>query len=109
MNAERGKDAGGEAGGVDFLRSGAAGKLIAGGRVAAQGGKGAGCVRVGSDLAGGDGSVRAASQVISQQNEAVGIAERKRTQQDAFDEREDRGGGADAQGQGEDDGQGEAG
>ena len=46
--------------------------------------------------------------MISQQNEAVGILERKRAQEDAFDEREDRGGGADAKRQREDDGQGES-
>jgi hypothetical protein len=41
--------------------------------------------------------------VISQQNKPVRVLERKWAQQDAFDEREDRGGGANAQGQGEDD------
>jgi hypothetical protein len=46
--------------------------------------------------------------VISQQNEAVRIAEWERPKEDSFDEREDRGGGADAQGQGEDGDEGEA-
>ncbi len=41
--------------------------------------------------------------MVPQQNETVGIAEGKRPEQNTFDEREDRGGGADAQSQGEDD------
>ena len=47
--------------------------------------------------------------MISQQNKPIGVLERKWAQQDALDEREDRGGGANAQGQGEDDAEGEAG
>jgi hypothetical protein len=46
--------------------------------------------------------------MISQQNKSIGIIEWKGPQEDAFDEREDRSGGADAEGQGEDDGQGKA-
>ena len=109
LNAQCGKDAGGEAGGFDLLWNGSARELVAGGRVSAQGGKSSGCARVGSDLTGSDGSVHATSQLISQQNQLVGMLEWKGTQQDAFDDREDRGGGADTQGQGEDDGQGKAG
>jgi hypothetical protein len=47
--------------------------------------------------------------VISQQNEAVRIAEWERPKEDSFDEREDRGGGSDAQGQSEDGDKREAG
>ena len=108
-NAECGKDAGGEPAGADLLRSCAAGELVVGGRVPTKGGEGPGCARVGFDLTGSDPNFQAGSQVISQQNEAVGIPERKRPQQDTFDQREDRGGCADTEGQGEDHGQGEAG
>ena len=59
LNAEGGEDTCGEPGGVDFFRSGAAGKLKVGGGVAAKRGERAGCVRVGADLAGSHGSVRA--------------------------------------------------
>ena len=41
--------------------------------------------------------------MVSQQNKSVGVWERKRAQQNAFDKREDCGGRADAQGQSEDD------
>ncbi len=61
------------------------------------------------DLTGSDPDFQAGSQVITQQNQPVGILERKRPQQDAFDQREDRGGCADTQGQGEDHGQAKAG
>jgi hypothetical protein len=47
--------------------------------------------------------------VISQQNQALRIAEWERTQQDAFNEREDSRGGAYAESQSEDDCQGKAG
>src|SRR5580658_6374193 len=108
-NAESWEHACGEPLAIDLLRSCAAGKLIAGADVAAHRGKRAGGARVGGDLAGGDGSVRAAADMIAQQNQAVGIAERERTQEDTLYEREDRSGGADAESQGEDDGQSEAG
>jgi hypothetical protein len=108
LNAERGKDAGSEAGSVDLLRCSAARQLIIDARVATNGGKGTGCIRVCADLAGGDGQIRSASQVISQQNEAVRIAEWERPKEDTFDERENRGGRANTQSQDEDGGQGEA-
>lgn len=41
--------------------------------------------------------------MIPQQNKPIGVLERKWAQQDAFDEREHRGGGTDAKGEGEDD------
>src|ERR1700687_5717913 len=109
LNAKREKHAGAETGGIDFLRLCASGELIAGGDVAAQGGKGSGRARVRCDLMSSDGNDRTTSQVISQQNKSLGIIERKRAEQDAFDEREDGGGGTDAHGKGEDDGEGEAG
>lgn len=65
-------------------------------------------MRICADLGRSDGSVRAASQVISQQNEAFRIAEWQRTQEDTLDEREDSGGGSDAKSQSEHDGQTEA-
>jgi hypothetical protein len=46
--------------------------------------------------------------VISQQYQSVSVGERKRTQQDAFDERKDRRRGSNANCQGENDSQGEA-
>jgi hypothetical protein len=46
--------------------------------------------------------------MIPQQNKPIGIFEWKRAQQDPFDEREDRGGGANTQGEGEDDAEGKA-
>src|SRR5260370_9650432 len=93
-HAQRWEDACGEPGGVDRFRSGAAGKLIAGGNIAAKRGKGAGCARVRADLAGGDGSVGTTFQVIPQQDETVCIAEWERLQEDDFDKREDGGGSA---------------
>ena len=45
--------------------------------------------------------------MISQQDKPVRITERERTQENAFDEREDCRGGANAQSQGEDNCQGE--
>ena len=107
MNAQGGKDTRGKASAVDFLRSCAAGKLVVGGSVAAKRREGAGCIRIRANFAGSDGSVRAGSQVISEQNQAVRIVERERAQQDAFDERKDSGGSADAESPDEHNGQGE--
>jgi hypothetical protein len=45
--------------------------------------------------------------VISEQNQAIGIAEREWPEKNAFNQREDRGGRADAERQGEDGGDGE--
>jgi len=84
LNAEREKHAGSEAGGVDFLRLGTTGELIAGGDVAAQRGKGLGRARICCDLTGSDGNAAAASQAISQQNKPIGILKWKGPEQDAF-------------------------
>ena len=47
--------------------------------------------------------------MISKQNEVIGIREGKRTQENTFHQREDGGGGADAESQSDDDGQSKAG
>ena len=90
LNTEGWKDASGEAGGVNLFRSCATGKLIAGGRVAAQRGKGAGSVRSRCRSRGRSREYweerSGLAEVISQQNQAVRIAERERSQQDAFDQ-----------------------
>src|SRR5579862_3342310 len=108
-NPERWEDARSESGGVDFFRSWAARHFIARGDKAAQTGECSGFARVRADLAGSDGHARAAVQVISQQNELVGVGERERAQQDAFDKGEDCRSRADTEGQHEDDGYAEPG
>ena len=64
--------------------------------------------RIYADLTSRDGSARAVSESISHQNQTVRIVERKRPNQDAFNEREDCGRSTDAQGHCEDDGKGKA-
>ena len=49
------------------------------------------------------------ANVFSEDDEAIGIVERKRPQQDTFDEREHGGGGANAKGKDEHGGEGESG
>ena len=72
-NAEGWKYACAKTGGVDFLRNCASGKLIAGADVSAKRRKCAGRVRVCADFASRHGGIRAASQMISQQNQTLGI------------------------------------
>jgi hypothetical protein len=84
---------------MNLFRSRVAGNLIIGEEVAAERGKGVGCLRVGFDLSGSHRNVRTVSQVISDQNEAVWIFEWKRPQQDTFDEREHGGCSANAESQ----------
>ena len=64
---------------------------------------------VGGDLRGGDAQLQAIAEAVAQEDEALGIAKRQRPQKHAFDEREDGGGGSDAQRKGENDGEGKAG
>src|SRR6266404_6159319 len=109
LNAKRRKHAGSEASGIDFLRLCASGKLIAGRDVAPKRGKCLGRTRVCRDVTSSHGHAPAAPQVLSQQNKSFGIFERKWAEQDAFYEREDGSCGADPQGQGENDGDREAG
>ena len=104
LNTERGENAASQAGSGDFLSGSAARKLKVSADVATKGGKGLGGARVYADFTRSHGSPRATSQVISQLDESIGILEWKRPQQDAFDERVNRGGGADAQDQREHDG-----
>jgi hypothetical protein len=46
--------------------------------------------------------------MVAEEDESIGMVERKRAQENAFDEREDGGGGADSQRQGENDRRGKA-
>src|SRR5271169_758181 len=108
LHAQGWEDTSSEAGGVNFFRKGAPGKLVVGGDVAAQRGKGAGCIRISADLTGRNGKVRIVPQMISEQNEAFRVAEWEWTQQDAFDQRKDRRRSSDAESQSENDGQSEA-
>ena len=113
LNAERGKNTRSESGGKDFFgrppRISPAGELIVAADVTAEGRKRACCFRVCSDLARSDGSVQPVSQMISEHNQSIGVLEWKRAEQDTLDQGKDRRCGADAQSQGEDDGQCEAG
>ena len=108
-NAEGGKDAGGEAAGDEDFRVGSAGELVGGGGIGAERGEGAVGVGVGGDFAGGDAEVESRAEAVAGKDEAIGMVEGKRAQEDAVDEGEDGGGGSDAEGEGEDDGEGEAG
>jgi len=108
VDAEGREDACGEAGGGDFFGSSASGEFEGSGGEAAKRGERCGGLRIAEDVAGSDGSARTAPQVFSQQNEAVGIVEWERTQEDAFDKREDSRSGADAESQCDDHGKGEA-
>jgi len=69
-SAESWENSGRQPGGVDLLRDCATRKLVSRDEIAAEGRKGAACVRIHANLARGYGSVgsgvRAASQVISQ-------------------------------------------
>src|SRR5215472_2357872 len=108
LHAEGWEDPCCEPGDVDFFRNGAARKLVVGGNVAPRRGKGAGCSRISADLAGSKGKVRVVPQMISQQNEAVRVAEWEWTQHDALDQRKDRRRSSDAERQSENDGQSKA-
>src|SRR6266481_1169221 len=103
LNAERRKHFRIQACGIDLFWLWASRKLKRCRDIAAQRGKRLRRTCVRCDFASPDGHAWSASQVISKQNKPVRVLERKWAQQDAFDEREDRSGGANAQSQGEDD------
>jgi hypothetical protein len=77
-HSQGGEDACGEPGAVDLLRRGASGKLVLRADVPPERGKGVGFPGVNADLAGGDGSVLASSQVIPQHHQAFRVVERQR-------------------------------
>src|SRR6266436_3743281 len=103
LNAERRKHFRIQACGIDLFWLCASRELKRCRDIAAQRGKRLGCTCVRFEFASSNRHAWPASQMISQQNKPVGVLERKWAQQHALDEREDRGGGTNAQDQGEDD------
>src|ERR1700679_522217 len=102
LDAERGKYAAGQACAIDLRGLAASGQLIAIAGEGAQRREAAGAANVLSYLGAGDGLHAAeapAFQGIVERDEPRGILKGKRTQQHAFHQRKDGGGGADAEGE----------
>ena len=64
---------------------------------------------VGGHFRSGNAQLETIAEAVAQKDEALGIAKRQRAQENGFNEREDSGGGPDAQREGKDDGEGKTG
>ncbi len=108
VDSEDGKKRGGHAFGGGVKGGSGAGNVVAGADVAAGSGKGLAFTLEDEDVGGGDAEVvRVFGDEFMHADEAAGIGEGQRAQQDGLHDREDRGRGADSHGKGEDRGCGE--
>ncbi len=98
LDAQREKYACCQSGAGNLLGRSSAGELISGTAKAAHGTESAAGPRVTEDVARGDGSPDPIADVVTQDHEPTRIGERKRTEQNSFNQRKHSCCGADAQG-----------